>query len=352
MKLSQFEYSLPKSLIANAPANPRDRSRLMVVDRATGTIQHKYFHDLSDMVRPSDVLIFNNTKVFPARVFGNRTSGGKVETLFLKNVSEDIWEILGKNIPKIGEKIYFNNFYAEIIKKDSHTVEIKVFTKGKNLLNLLVLEGKTPIPPYITSKLTENSLRAKYQTVYATKDGSVAAPTAGLHFTRKLLAKLINKGVMIQYVTLHVGLGTFAPIRENDLAKHKMHSEYYSVSRNTFENLKKAKKEGRRIIAVGTTTARVLETLGQLEQLEIRNLTGETSIFIYPPYKFKFIDCLITNFHLPHSTLLAMVSAFASHPNANEKFKDFNSLLIGRAYQEAIKRKYRFYSFGDAMLIT
>ncbi|OGM31617.1 tRNA preQ1(34) S-adenosylmethionine ribosyltransferase-isomerase QueA [Candidatus Woesebacteria bacterium RIFCSPHIGHO2_01_FULL_44_21] len=347
MKRSRFEYSLPKNFIANAPANPRDHSRLLVLDRVTASIQHKHFYDLSDIVSSTDVLVMNNTKVFPARVFGKRTTGGAVEVLFLKELENNIWEILGKNLPKIGEQIIFSNFYAKVIKKGLHTAKIRVFTGGKRLLDLLILEGKTPIPPYITAKLPEKSLRAKYQTVYAGVVGSVAAPTAGLHFTRKLLAKLKQKGVMMQYVTLHVGPGTFSPIKETDITKHKMHSEYYSVSKETVRALNNAKKHSKRIVAVGTTTARVLETISKNKKL-----SGNTDIFIYPEYKFNFVDALITNFHLPHSTLLALVSAFVSKPNTNEDFTDFKSSLIGKAYQEAIRKEYRFYSFGDAMLIA
>jgi len=319
----------------------------MLLDRQTSTIRHKHFYDLSDIVSSSDVLVLNNTRVYPARALGKRTTGGRVEVLFLKNIHSNVWEILGKNIPRAGEKIIFTKFYAKVVKKGLGTAKVEVISKDKNLLELLSSDGKTPIPPYIKSHLPESTLRSKYQTVFADKVGSVAAPTAGLHFTNKLLAKLEKKGVMIQYVTLHVGLGTFAPIKEKDLEKHKMHSEYYSVSKETYKALRGAKKSGKRIIAVGTTTARVLETISKTKKL-----SGETNIFIYPEYKFKFVDALITNFHLPHSTLLAMVSAFVSYPNTKNKFKDFKSSLAGKAYAEAVIKKYRFYSFGDAMLIT
>jgi S-adenosylmethionine:tRNA ribosyltransferase-isomerase len=347
LKLSQLSYSLPKNLIANSTANPRDSSRLMVVDRATASISHKHFYDLSDIVSDSDVLVFNDTKVFPARALGKRTTGGTVEVLFLQNIEKNVWEILGKSIPPVGHKILFDNFYAEVLQKASGMCKVIVHTKGKRLLELLKESGKTPIPPYIKSELSEGENRRMYQTVYADKEGSVAAPTAGLHFTNAILAKLKRKKVMMQYITLHVGLGTFAPIKKIDITKHKMHSEYYSVSKETLEELKRAKKKGKRIIAVGTTTARVLESVANTN-----SLSGETNIFIYPPYKFQFVDALITNFHLPHSTLLAMVSAFVSKPQTTDKFKDFNSSLAGKAYKAAIKKKYRFYSFGDAMMIV
>lgn len=347
MKISSFEYSLPKNLIANEPVSPRDHSRLMVVDRRTGAIQHKRFYELFDILRPSDVLVFNNTKVYPAKVFGKRETGGNVEALFLKEVSQNVWETLGRNIPPISNKIIFTNFYAIVREKRDNIVKIEVNTSGKNLKELLLLEGKTPIPPYIHTKYSEKLLRERYQTVYAENEGSVAAPTAGFHFTKRLITKIKKKGVNMQYVTLHVGLGTFAPIKEKDITKHKMHSEYYSVSKKALLAISKAKREGRRIVAVGTTTARVLETFAKTKKM-----SGETDIFIYPPYKFELVDALITNFHLPHSTLLAMVSAFVGHPNTEEKFKDFKSSLAGKAYKAAIDKKYRFYSFGDGMFIA
>jgi len=347
MNLSQLSYTLPKGLIANSPVVPRDYSKLLILDRATGTIQHKRFYELFDLLRPGDILVMNNTKVFPARAFGKRSTGGRVETLFLKETKKDIWEILGKNIPTTGNIIYYTNFYAIVLKKSFNTAKVKVKTNNENLLDLLHKSGHTPIPPYIHSKLNEHSLRSKYQTVFAEKEGSVAAPTAGLHFTKSLIAKLKKKGIVIEYVTLHVGASTFLPIKSNDVSKHKMHSEYYSVSKKTFDNLAKAKKVGRRIIAVGTTTTRVLETIAKNKKL-----SGETDIYIYPPYKFKSVDALITNFHLPHSTLLALVSAFVSSPNTKNKFINFKPSLAGKAYKEAIDKNYRFYSFGDASLIT
>jgi len=303
------------------------------------------------MLCASDVLVLNNTKVIPARVFGKKITGGKVEALFVKKLKNNLWEILGKNLPAVNSKIYFHNFYAEIIKKGTKKAIVELHTNGKNLYEILEKEGEAPLPPYIKTTLDKNSLKEKYQTVYAEKTGSIAAPTAGLHFTNRLLRKLKKKEILIDFVTLHVGMGTFLPIKTNDITKHKMHSESYSVSRKKFENLIKAKKEGKRIIAVGTTTARVLETLGKSKNLENTNLSGETSLFIYPPYKFNFIDGLITNFHLPRSTLLAMISAFVSAPNTKHKFKNFLSSFAGKAYTQAIKEKYRFYSFGDAMII-
>lgn len=352
MRLSQLSYNLPKNLIANSPSYPRDHSKLLIIDRETESISHKHFYDLSDIVGPGDVLVLNDTKVFPARAYGKKKTGGTVEVLFLKEVKNNVWEILGKNIPSLGEKIYFINFYAKVVEKGYKSTKVRVFTKGKNLLKLLEKSGHTPLPPYIDTKLSAGQQKQKYQTVYAEKEGSVAAPTAGLHFTKSLLSRLKKKGVVsgsaiaVEYVTLHVGAGTFLPIKEKEISKHKMHSEYYSVSKKTFNSLVKAKKEGKRIIAVGTTTTRVLETIAKNKKL-----TGETNIYIYPPYKFKFVDALITNFHLPHSTLLALVSAFVSSPNAKNKFVNFKSSLAGKAYKEAISKKYRFYSFGDASLI-
>lgn len=350
MKLSQLEYSLPKSFIANSLVEPRDHSRLMIVDRKSGSISHKIFYDLSDLLSSSDVLVFNNTKVFPARMYGKRETGGKVEVLFLKSLGNNVWEILGKGIPHISEKIIFTSFYSEVIDKDLHTAKIRLFTNQKEFDEILLSEGQTPIPPYIDANMTEHQLRTKYQTTYAQSAGSVAAPTAGLHFTEELINKLKNKGVQMEYVTLHVGLGTFLPLKDSDITKHQMHSEWFSLDSDTADRLNSAKKSGKRIISVGTTTTRVLESCTTNDVLVAK--TGETDIFIYPPYKFKFVDALITNYHLPHSTLLALVSAFATSPNTKHQFKDFKSSLMGKAYEEAIKNNYRFFSFGDASLIT
>jgi S-adenosylmethionine:tRNA ribosyltransferase-isomerase len=349
LKLSDLNYKLPNELIANSPVQPRDHSRLMVLDRNTGKIRHKHFYELVDIVRPTDVLVFNNTKVMPVRVIGKKETGGKVEALFLKNLGNNLWEILGKGIPPTSHKIIFANFYAIVVDKAESTAKVKLYLNGKNFEDLLQMEGQTPIPPYIDTGAKENDLRTKYQTVYAKIAGSAAAPTAGFHFTKNLLAKLTKMGVQMEFVTLHVGLGTFLPIKENNFKKHKMHSEWFSLDAKTAARLNAAKSEGRRIIAVGTTSTRVLEACSVNHKLKAK--TGETDIFIYPPYKFKFVDSIITNFHLPHSTLLALVSAFVSSPNNKNIFRDFKSSLAGKTYEEAIENKYRFYSFGDAMII-
>lgn len=349
MKLSALEYFLPDSLIANSPITPRDHSKLLVLDRESGSITHKHFYDLSDILRSSDVLVMNDTKVFPARMYGKRESGGKVEALFIKNTHDNVWEILGKRIPGIGEKIVFSKFCAIVIEKHFGTALVELNIPPDALLNFLYSEGHTPIPPYIKSSQTEKALRKCYQTTYAKRTGSIAAPTAGFHFTPSLMKKLKDKGVGMEYVTLHVGMGTFAPIKEASLLKHKMHSEWYSLSPATSERLNAAKQSGRRIISVGTTTTRVLESCTVNGKL-VSN-SGETDIFIYPTYKFNFIDGLITNFHLPHSTLLALISAFVSKPNTSQQFSTFQKSTAGKAYTDAIKNNYRFYSFGDGMII-
>lgn len=350
MKLSALEYFLPDSLIANSPISPRDNSKLLVLDRESGSIMHKHFYDLSDILRSTDVLVMNDTKVFPARMYGKRESGGKVEALFIKNTHDNVWEILGKNIPNVGEKIVFSNFCAIVIEKHFGTALVELNVASDALLNILYSEGHTPIPPYIISDLDEEELRERYQTTYAKNNGSIAAPTAGFHFTTELIEKLKTKGVNMEYITLHVGMGTFAPIKENDITKHKMHSEWYSISKDTARRLNEYKKAGKRIVSVGTTTTRVLESA--CINGELKANSRETDIFIYPPYKFKYVDGLITNFHLPHSTLLALISAFVSSPNTSHNFINFKSTVAGKAYEEAIKQNYRFYSFGDAMMIS
>lgn len=346
MKVSQFTYSLPKSSIAQSPADPRDSSKLLLLKKYTGSIDHKTFRDLTDLLTPNDVLVFNNTKVFPARLFGKKTSGGKVELLLLENISDFEWTAIGKNMPSIGEKIKFANFSAEVINKDEVS-KVKFSLLKDDLLTELKKVGRTPIPPYIHTNSTEDKLRNEYQTVYAKNTGSVAAPTAGLHFTPMLIDEIKDKGVQIEEITLHVGIGTFLPIKSNDVKQHKMHAEVYEISKDTADRLKKAQKKGKRIIAVGTTTTRALESFAQTGKL-----TGTTNLFIYPAYKFKYVDAMITNFHLPKSTLLAMISAFVSYPNASTKFASFKESVVGKAYKEAIKNGYRFYSFGDAMFIS
>jgi S-adenosylmethionine:tRNA ribosyltransferase-isomerase len=345
MRTSLFDYPLPKSLIANSPTKPRDHSRLMIIDRKTGKITHNKFYEIGNYLGPNDVLVLNKTKVFPARIFGKKESGGKVEILLHKNIDKFTWEALTKPGIKVGQKVIMQGVTLQVSERHDEISIVRFDISKNKLIEKLQTIGITPLPPYIHSTDPEKDLRREYQTVYAKSVGSVAAPTAGFHFTDKLLAKLKRKGVQIEYVTLHVGMGTFAPVKTKTLEKHVIHEEEFFVDKSTFERLNRAKKSGKRIIAVGTTSTRVLETVSP------KKLSGSTNIFIYPPYKFQFIDGLITNFHLPKSTLLALISAFVSSPNTKEKFKDFETSLTGKAYQKAMADKYRFYSFGDACFI-
>ena len=332
LRLKSYNYYLPPELIAQSPAKPRDHSRLLILDRKKNKIIHDRFYNLPQYLTKGDVLVFNNSKVIPARLYGKKETGGKIEVFLLRKIKNNIWQCLTKGKIKEQQKIILpKNFIGQIIKiNDDGTKIIKFISENPRVkpggfLNILSI-GQTPTPPYIKKK----SNLIEYQTVYAKKEGSVAAPTAGFHFTKSLLTKLKKKGVQLEYVTLHVGLGTFLPVKENDITKHQMHTEYFSISKNTLVRIKKAKKAKRRIIAVGTTSCRTLESA---------NCHGATNIFIYPGYKFKNIDAMITNFHLPKSTLLMLVSALAGRSK------------IKKAYQEAVQNKYRFYSFGDAMLI-
>ncbi|MFA5413362.1 MAG: tRNA preQ1(34) S-adenosylmethionine ribosyltransferase-isomerase QueA [Patescibacteria group bacterium] len=337
MKLSEFDFNLPKNLIAQKPANPRDACRLMVLNCGEQSMAHDSFYNLGKYLRPGDVLVLNNSKVLPARLIGKKETGGKVEILLLKQISAASWQCLVGFVPvvkQIGLKIKFSRgLGGEIVKRAGDTAVIKFNLSGVKLMEKILKIGQPPTPPYI-KRLAKST---EYQTVFAEKLGSVAAPTAGMHFTKKLLAKLKKMGVRIEYITLHVGLGTFQPVKENDITKHKIHSEYFELDKKTALRLNGAKQDGRRIIACGTTTVRVLEHCAS--DGKVRAKSGETNIFIYPGYRFKFIDALITNFHVPKSTLIMLVAAFAG-----KKF-------IDKAYQIAIKKRYRFYSFGDAMLI-
>ena len=355
MKLSEFDFNLPKNLIAQKPTSPRDACRLMVLDRDKQTIGHDRFYNLGKYLRPDDVLVLNNSKVLPARLMGKKETGGRVEILLLKQLSANSWQCLVGFVPiakQVGLKIKFSGkLNGEILKRVGDTGVIKFNLSGAKLMEQILKIGRPPTPPYI-KRLAKSS---EYQTVFAEKLGSVAAPTAGMHFTKKLLARLKKMGVQIEYITLHVGLGTFQPVKVPDITKHKIHSEYFELDKKTAGRLNQAKRAGRRIVACGTTTVRVLEYCTSLKLFPERSVTkskglrqaqaiikpqsGETNIFIYPGYKFKFIDALITNFHVPKSTLIMLVAAFAG-----KKF-------IDKAYQVAIKKKYRFYSFGDAMLI-
>ena len=340
MKTSDFDYNLPENLIAQTPLEKRDESRLMILDKESGESEDKHFKDIIEYLHKGDVLVLNDTKVIPARLIGEKEeTHAVIELLLLQELSNNIWECLAKPVKrlKIGTIISFGQgkIKARVVEilKDG-IIHVEMIYNGI-FLELLEELGQMPLPPYIHEKLNDKN---RYQTVYAKNIGSAAAPTAGLHFTKELLERIKEKGIIVKYVTLHVGLGTFRPVVVDDVKKHVMHSEYYSVSKDTAEALNKAKIEHRRIIAVGTTTTRTLETL-MLNSDEFKACSGTTNIFIYPGFKFKAIDALITNFHLPKSTLLMLISALAG--------KDH----VLKAYKEAVKKEYRFFSFGDAMFI-
>lgn len=339
IKTSDFYYDLPEELIAQTPAEPRDSSRLLVYHRETKKIDHRIFRDLCDYLRAGDVLVVNRTKVLPARLYAHTQNGGNVEVLLLKRLNLDEWEVLvrpGKKC-RMGTKLTVNGELSLEVTGITETGErhVRFFYEGA-FEDVLSRAGSMPLPPYIHEKL-ENPDR--YQTVYCRENGSAAAPTAGLHFTPALLDKIRAMGVEIVEVLLHVGLGTFRPVKEENIADHKMHSEYYEVSEEAAERINLAKKEGRRVIAVGTTSVRTLETVAD-EKGFVRAGRGETQIFLYPPYKLKSVDALITNFHLPESTLLMLVSCLCSREE------------ILHVYEIAVKERYRFFSFGDAMLIV
>jgi S-adenosylmethionine:tRNA ribosyltransferase-isomerase len=337
-----FDYELPEELIAQTPVEPRDASRLLVVDRATGTLTHTTFRDLPAYLRAGDVMVANESRVIPARLFGRRETGGKIELLLLRRRAETVWETLvrGKHV-RVGAVLQFGSSNQPLA---GHVVEI--LPHGGRLVRFdapvepfLEQIGVMPLPPYIHQELAQPE---RYQTVYSHSPGSAAAPTAGLHFTQSLLQKLQSDSVEWTTVTLHVGLDTFRPVHVDDPARHQMHSEYYELPAATAETINRARAESRRVIAVGTTAVRVLETAGRAAEgagEELRPAVGDTSIFIYPPYRFRVVDALITNFHLPRSTLMMLVSALAGRD------------LILHAYAEAIRERYRFFSFGDAMLI-
>ena len=339
MKVSEFNYNLPEELIAQVPLEKRDESRLMVLDREKQTIEHKTFKDIIDYLEPGDCLVRNNTKVIPARIYGKKETGAHVEFLLLNNIEGDIWESIVRpgNKLHVGTKVIFGDglLTADILEiMPGGTRKVEFHYKG--IFNeILDKIGLMPLPPYIHEELKDND---RYQTVYAKYEGSAAAPTAGLHFTPELLQKIQDKGVKIANVTLHVGIGTFRPVKEDEVEKHQMQSEHYYIKKEDVEKINQTKKDGKRVIAVGTTSCRVLETIAD-ENGIVKETEGDTQIFIYPGYKFKCLDGLITNFHLPQSTLLMLVSALAG--------KDY----IMKAYNEAVKEKYRFFSFGDAMFI-
>jgi len=345
MKTSDFDYYLPPELIAQTPIEPRDHARFMVLDRRDGSIAHRRFFELIDLLRSGDVLVFNDSRVIPARLSGQKTAtGGKLEILLLRRLRANVWETLVKPARRasVGSQIEIDSgseekpalkISAEVVESGEGGIRVISFADETQLTKL----GRVPLPPYIHSPLKDAE---RYQTVYAREAGSVAAPTAGLHFTPELMAKIKDKGISCLFSTLHIGLDTFQPIGEDDPLEHAIHKEYGVLSTEVAEQLSRARAAGRRIIAVGTTTARLVEAVAQLSRpTRLKPLAGWISLYILPGYRFQMVDALITNFHLPRSTLLLLVSAFAGKE------------LIDKAYQEAISQKYRFYSFGDAMLI-
>lgn len=356
--LHDFSYHLPKKYIAQFPAEPRDSSKLLVFSRKTGEIRDMRFDDLPSLLTSNDVLVRNNTKVIPARLFGEKTTGGKIEVLLAKHLSSgtggERWEVLTRPGAEPGTAVSFGNgALSGTCTESSGYTRVFVFDKhGQDFYRALLDCGYTPLPPYINQDFgKEDVLRTQYQTIYAKHQGSSAAPTAGLHFTRNLERKLEEKGVQTEELTLHVGLGTFLPVKTENIEDHTMHSEWFSLSKETTRRLNNFKREGKRIIAVGTTSVRVLESCADLHGI-LHSKEGETNIFIYPPsYRFTFADALITNFHMPESTLLMLISAFCSAPNTEEAFTSFQTSRIGQAYEHAKKHRYRFFSFGDAMLI-
>jgi S-adenosylmethionine:tRNA ribosyltransferase-isomerase len=352
MSLHDYNYDLPEKLIGQKAIEPRDSCRLMVVDRITGRISHRMFSELVTILDSDTVLVLNDTKVFPARLFGTKETGGKTEILLLNKSSQDSYSALGKGRLKIGTIITFSTgFFGKITKVNNGEIEICFNIGGIALLDKLDELGKTPLPPYIHSEAKEKDLREQYQTVYAKEKGSAAAPTAGLHFTDNLLDNLQNSGVQIEKVTLHVGLGTFKPVTDSQIESQILHAEKFIISKETADRLNQAKQKGKKIIAVGTTSCRVLETQSDKHGV-ISPGEGETHIFIQPGYKYKFIDGLITNFHLPETSLLMLVTALTTIPNSPIGFSDFKNSLMGKAYREAIKEKYKFFSFGDAMMVV
>ena len=338
MLVTDFDYDLPQELIAQHPMEPRDHSRLLVVDKKTGEIEHKHFYDLVNYLKPGDVLVFNDTRVIPARLHGTKDTGAHVEVFLLTRRDATDWEVLvrpGKKL-QVGAKINFSDeLSCEVIEHTDFGGRVVRFKYDGIFEEILDRLGETPLPPYITAPLED---KERYQTVYNRERGSAAAPTAGLHFTKELLQKIKEIGCEEVFVTLHVGLGTFRPVSEAKIEDHKMHKEFYTVSQQAADAVNKAKAEGRRIIAVGTTAVRTLEAAGADGQLHAGS--SWTNIFIYPGYKFRLVDDLVTNFHLPQSTLLMLVSTLSTRE------------IMLQTYKKAVEEKYRFFSFGDAMFIT
>lgn len=338
MKTSDFFYDLPKDLIAQHPMENRDESRLMLVNKKTGEVGHKKFYNIIDFLNPGDVLVLNDTRVMPARLFGHRPNMDESIEVLLLNHKGDIWETLvkpGKKL-KIGSEIIFSDeLMAKVVDVSEDGSRFLNFIYNGIFEEILDRLGEMPLPPYINEELED---KERYQTVYSKEIGSAAAPTAGLHFTKDLLKNISDKGIEICFITLHVGLGTFRPVKAENISDHKMHSEFYTIHEDVAEKINKAKKQGRRIVAVGTTSIRTLESAAD-EKGQVKASRGWTDIFIYPPYKFKCVDALITNFHLPESTLIMLVSSLSTRE------------IILNAYKIAVKEKYRFFSFGDAMFI-
>ena len=341
MNTADFDFHLPEELIAQSPLEKRDSSRLLIVDRETGQFSDQHFDNIIDQLEPGDALVMNNTRVLPARLYGTKTeTGGHIELLLLKNTQGDFWEVLAKPAKRlrVGTRVSFGDgrLTATVTEELEHGGRIVRFDYQGIFLEVLESLGEMPLPPYIHEKLED---RERYQTVYAKENGSAAAPTAGLHFTEELLDKIAAKGVKLVYLTLHVGLGTFRPVSVDNLEEHEMHSEFYSLSEEAAETLRQVKASGHRIIAVGTTSIRTLETIGSKFNGQIQADSGWTNIFIKPGYQWKIVDAFSTNFHLPKSTLVMLVSAFAGRQ------------MTLQAYEHAIAERYRFFSFGDAMFI-
>lgn len=341
MNTADFDFHLPEELIAQTPLEKRDSSRLLIVDRETGQFSDQHFDNIIDQLEPGDALVMNNTRVLPARLYGTKPeTGGHVELLLLKNTQGDFWEVLAKPAKRlrVGTRVSFGDgrLTATVTEELEHGGRIVRFDYQGIFLEVLESLGEMPLPPYIHEKLED---RERYQTVYAKENGSAAAPTAGLHFTEELLDKIATKGVKLVYLTLHVGLGTFRPVSVDNLEEHEMHSEFYSLSEEAAETLRQVKASGHRIVAVGTTSIRTLETIGSKFEGQIQADSGWTNIFIKPGYQWKIVDAFSTNFHLPKSTLVMLVSAFAGRQ------------LTLQAYEHAIAERYRFFSFGDAMFI-
>lgn len=340
MKVTDFDFYLPEELIAQHPLEKRDEARLMVMDKKTGKIEHKVFKDIIDYLEPGDCLVLNDTRVLPARLIGGKEgTGGKIEFLLLKRVEKDTWETLVKpgKRAQIGTRFVFGDgeLKAEVIGLGEEGSRIVKFEYEGIFEQVLDKLGQMPLPPYITERLEDKEM---YQTVYSREQGSAAAPTAGLHFTEELLEKIKEKGVNIAFLTLHVGLGTFRPVKVENIEEHNMHAEYYCISKATADIINKTKENGKSVIAVGTTSCRTLETIGD-ENGKVKEQSGWTNIFIFPGYKYKVVTNLITNFHLPQSTLIMLVSALAGKES------------VMNAYETAVSEKYKFFSFGDAMFI-